>query len=66
MKATSGCPLLGVRRINRRPSTQATVETEDFPDPQATPGLQLQQESSPEGGRPVDQFIDGVAVEARP
>jgi len=66
MKATSGCPLLGVRRINRRPSTQATVETEDFPDPQATSSLQLEQQPGAQDGRPVDQFIDGVAVEARP
>ena len=42
------------------------METEDFPDPQATSSLQLEQQPGAQDGRPVDQFIDGVAVEARP
>ncbi len=57
---------LGGQEDQPAPFDTRDREAEDFPDPQATPGLQLQQQSSPEGGCPVDQFIDGVAVEARP
>ena len=49
------------------PSPTGDREAEDFlPDPQATPGLQIEQEPGPKDGRPIDQFINGVAVETRP
>ncbi len=48
------------------PSPTGDREAEDFPDSQATHGLQIEQEPGPKDGRPIDQFIDSVAVETRP
>lgn len=59
-------PTLGGQQEQPAPFDTGDREAEDFPDPQSTSGLQLQEQSSPEGCRPVDQFIDSVAVEARP
>ena len=56
-------PTLGRRKAELASLHRGGGEPQSLSDAQATPGLQFQQEASAEVGRPVDQLVDGVAIQ---